>query len=190
MTISFNSRTDAGDPTFTRTDDDFTIVCAPGDKGRWLGDYLDPIKPGQELTFLAQARSSAPDDVCSTITLYWYANEPGYVVHSRIHIGEICGAMDDFKHFIHTLTVPEGVKSLRIDLRSWSGAGTATFRDVRILQAEPPPPPPPSDDKMISVNIDFDTVTWRITASKETVTAHHMPKDPTTTTNQSIEEER
>ncbi len=177
--ISWKSYIDDGSPTFVQSDDDMQIVCAPGDRGRWLGSYLEPLKAGQELTLLAQARSASPIDNPATILVIFWANEPGLVFHSSLFVGETAGSMPDFKQFVYKFSVPAGVKSLRIDLRAWSGAGSFIFKDVRITEAEspPPPPPPPPTGHQLSIDLDLETIIWRITASKESVTALRIAKE-------------
>ena len=177
--ISWKPHIDNGSPTFVQTDVDLQIVCEPGDRGRWLGSYVEPIKAGQELTLLAQARTAQPEDTCSTLIIVFWKNEPGFVLHSSIHVGEVCGTTDDFKQFIQKFAVPPGVKSLRVDLRAWSGAGTTVFRDVRITEAEPPDDPPddPPPGTQLSIDLDLESVTWRVTASEESVTALRIERE-------------
>lgn len=177
--ISWKPYTDSGDPSFVQTDIEYQIICAPGDRGRWLGEYIEPIKAGQQLTILAKARSASPEEICSSLLLVWWKNEPGYVLHSTEHFGEICGSMPDFQQFLHNFTVPEGVKSLRIDLRAWAGPGTSIFKEISIIPTpEPDPDPDPiPPDHQLSIDLDLNTVTWRITASEESVTALRIPRE-------------
>ena len=184
MTISFKSHSDRGDPSFVQSDNEFQIVCKPDDKGRWLGDYLQPLEYGKEMTLLAQMRTSCPPEVCGTILLTWWKNEPGMVLHSVENAGEMCGTHTEFRQFIYSFHVPTGVKLLRLDLRAWGGSGTRIFKDISIIpkeETEPPPPPPPDPpgpDEMLTVDLDLVTVKWRITASRESVTALRIvPED-------------
>jgi hypothetical protein len=183
MTISFKSHIDDGDPSFIRSDSEFQIVCEPGDRGRWLGDYLEPLEFGKEMTILAQMRTSCPEETCGTILLTWWKNEPGMVLHSVENAGEMCGTQTNFKQIIYNFRVPHDVKLLRIDLRAWGGAGTRIWRDIRLVPKDEPDPPlptpdPPGPDEMLTVDLDLVNVKWRITASRESVTALRIvPED-------------
>ena len=179
--VSWRTYTDSGYPNFTQTDNGMSIVCGPGDRGRWLGNYLDPIAAGDKLTVFAQAKSTGADDSCSTMLLVWWKNEPGLVFHSSVHIGEVCGIQQEFEQFELDFIVPDDVKALRIDLRAWSGAGTFDFKDVVIkptVEAPPDPPEPPEPPKppySLTIDLDLETVIWRITANVDSVTALRIP---------------
>jgi hypothetical protein len=177
--ISWKTYTDSGYPAFVQSDEEMSIVCGKGDRGRWLGDHLEPLIAGDKLTVMAQARSSAAEDVCATLLLVWWKNEPGYVFHSSEHFGEVCGQSTEFKQFVYDFVVPKDVKQLRIDLRAWSGAGTSVFKDIRVVKTEEPDPDEPTipPDHQLTISLDLVTVRWRITASVDSVTALRIPRE-------------
>ncbi len=179
--ISWKPYTDRGEPKFIQSDDTMTIVNAPDDRGRWLGTFLEPLKQGDQYTILAQARRSGPEGTASFILLTWWENVPGMVLDSVENVAEINGIEEDFKQFVYHFTVPGGVKLLRVDLRAWSGPGNTEFKDVRIVPRtdppDPPDPPTPGPDEQLTVNLDFVDIIWRITASRETVTAHRIVRE-------------
>jgi hypothetical protein len=174
MTLTYKAHTDSGSPKFEQVDGDYQITCKPGDRGRWLATYQDPLEYNQKLTLRVSVRTQQPDDVCSSVIIIWWKNEPGYVFDSADHVGEECGRSGEFKNFVHHFSVPANIKELRIDLRAWAGAGTSIFKDISIQPTIDPPPDPP-DEVMMVMDFDFIDMKWRVSATRDAVTALRIP---------------
>ena len=133
MTINFEHHVDAGSPLFSSDGDLHSILCEDGDQGRLIGVYSEPILPGAEIRFRANA--SGPGNVIITwtdeIQPWKEAGDDALNLHF--------GAIDT------VVTVPEGRSVLRIELRSKIGG--SEFVNVIIGDdGEPPPVEPPEGD--------------------------------------------
>lgn len=182
MTFKYSSYTDSGTPQFTHVDDELSIICAPGDRGRWLCDSQEPAIPGQKLILKVQVQTKGAEDFCASIFITWWKNEAGFILHSSQFVAEICGTQEIFRQIEHKFTVPEGVRPPRIDLRSWSAAGTSHFKALQITADDEPPVDPPDPPIVppgcqLTIDLSLHTIIWRVTASEESITALRIPKE-------------
>ena len=183
MTFQFTPHSDAGSPDFTHIDNELSIICEPGDRGRWLCDWQEPVEAGQELELFLQVRTTGPEDFRASVFLVWWKEEPGFVVHDTEFISEIPAPTENYLTIRYPFTVPAGVRPPRVDCRAWSAAGNAHFADLAIVPAhEPPPEPPQPPDPVppahqLTIDLNLNTCTWRVTANEDSITALRIPID-------------
>lgn len=184
--FTYTPHTDSGSPEFTHINDELSIICQPGDRGRWLCDWQEPLTPGSTHALTLNVRTTGPEDFRASLFLVWWKDEPGFVVHDTEFIAEVPAPQDPALPIHFEFTVPEGVRPPRVDCRAWSAAGNAHFSNLQIAPATTPPDPPipPDPDPVppahqLTIDLQLNTVTWRVTANEDSITALRIPEETT-----------